>query len=75
MKEKIDELVGRIHFALQRPAPAMPELATCLRGLGVDGHAQAIGLREVLARWVEDEGLSREVREYAQQKLDGLPAF
>lgn len=50
MKEKIDEFVRGIHSALQREAPVMPELAICLRGLGVDGLSEAISRREVIAR-------------------------
>lgn len=75
MKTQIDNLVRGIRHDLAQPSPAVPELATFFRTIGADGLSKAVAQRAILSRWAEDATLPPDMRDYAQQQLDALPAF
>ncbi len=75
MTTYIDNLVRLILQALAQPSPAVPELAAVLQAIGVDNHSQAVELRAILHRLAEDVTETSDVRKYAQQQLNTLPAF
>jgi hypothetical protein len=75
MKNQIDNLVRGILHDLTQSEPAQPELAIYMVSIGADGHTRAVTQRDILATWIEDMKFSSEVRQYAQQRFDGLPPF
>lgn len=75
MQTQIDNLVRNIHTNLARAAPSNLQVDDVFMFLGCDGQAVAAELHDVLARWSEDVLLSAEIRAYACQQLDALPAF
>lgn len=75
MQSKIDDVVRQIQESLDQPPPAISELSSALKVLGVDSHSQAVELRALLMRWAEDISFSEPDRQYAKQRLEQLPPF
>ncbi len=75
MKIQIDNLVRGILYDLAQPAPSQLELAAFFEAIRAEGHSRAAAQRAVLATWAKDGGLPANVRQYAHQQLDALPAF
>ncbi len=80
MKTKIDELVRIINHNLSQPTHATPDMAASIKAkhfqsIKADPLSIARDTRDILKRWAEDMGFSPDVRNYAQQQFDALPAF
>ncbi len=75
MKNKIDNLVRGIQHDLAQPSPTVPEVAAFFQAIGADGFSKAVAQRAILASWAADVTLTADVRDYAQQQLNALPAF
>ncbi len=82
MKTKIDvdDLVRSIKYYRSQLTHAAPGvlanlLADSLLAHKADPLSAAIQTREFIKSWVEDMSIPLDVRNYAQQQLDALPAF
>lgn len=75
MRTQIDSLARSIRHDLVQPEPTYPELAAFFVAIGADGYAKAVSQRGILASYVKDMNLTADMRRYAQQQLDALPAF
>ena len=74
MKTQIDNLVRNILHDLVQPPHSVAELAAFYQLIGADGPSKARAQRTILASWAENAE-SLEIRAYAQQQLEMLPAF